>query len=205
VPGLDALVVPPVFDYAPGQRPAAREPGGGLQIGFPANFDWWPNREGLRWFLREVFPYLGDGAQLHLFGEACDGAAPRHPRIVAHGFLPVVQEVWMACDFIVCPIFSGGGVNVKLAEAVYNGTPVLASTFAARGLPLKPDPCLILLDSAAEWINFLRSPAAPALRSQRIHPSLAEAFAVAAHLEPVQAYFRALTSTTRQRTPAPAP
>jgi hypothetical protein len=187
---LRALVLPPLFDYAPCERPEPRDEGGVLQIGFPANFDWWPNREGLRWFLREVFPYAGEGLRLHLFGEGSERVAPRHPRIVAHGFLPSVQDVWLVCDFFVCPIFSGGGVNVKLAEAVYNHAPVVASAFAARGLPLKPDPGIVLLDRAEDWVGFLRSPAAQAMRSRRVAPDLAGAFAAGTHAQAVQAFFR---------------
>lgn len=188
-PHIKTLVVPPLFDYQPPERLHTKDPSG-MQIGFLANFGWWPNREGLRWFLKGVFPYTDTDTRLHLFGEKSCDLAPHHPRIVHHGFLSKTQDVWPICDFMICPVFSGGGASIKFAEAVYNGVPMLASSFAARGLPLKPDPSIILLDHAEEWVRFLRSPAAQALRSRRVPAPLAEAFRMEVHVEPVRTFIR---------------
>lgn len=195
-PHIKSLVVPPLFDYRPLKRLRTKNPGG-LQIGLLANFGWWPNREGLRWFLKEVFPYTDADMRLHLFGEQSRDVAPHNPRIVHHGFVSKTQDIWPNCDFMICPIFSGGGVNIKFAEAIYNGVPVLASSFAARGLPLKPDLSIILLDHAEEWVRFLRSPAARALRSRRLPASLAEAFRMEVHVEPVQTFIREVLQSRR--------
>lgn len=65
---------------------------------------------------------------------------------------------------MICPTFSGGGVSIKLAEAIYNGMPVLARPFPVRGVQLPPDPAIGVLDRACEWVSFLRSPAG---RSER--------------------------------------
>lgn len=53
LPDLKTLVVPPLFDYPPLEQPQSRGETGYVEIGFLANFQWWPNREGLRWFLKE--------------------------------------------------------------------------------------------------------------------------------------------------------
>ena len=39
-----------------------------VEIGFVGNMAWWPNREGLSWFLSNVFP-VGPNVHLNLFGE----------------------------------------------------------------------------------------------------------------------------------------
>ena len=189
-PSIQGLIVPPIFDYPSVQRHAATDSSGGIDLGFMGNFGWWPNREGLRWFLEEVFPHTSDDTRLHLFGEHARDAAPHHLRIVNHGFLPKLQDIWPICDFMICPIHSGGGVNVKVAEAVYNRMPVLASSFGARGLPLKPDPGIVLLDRADEWVSFLCSSAARALRARSLPASMAEAFSMDSHSEPVQGFVR---------------
>jgi len=187
-PDLRALVVPPLFDYPPLEQLRAKDLTDSLQIGFLANFGWWPNREGLRWFLREVFPYTDANLRLHLFGRQSRTAAPRHPRIVHHGFLSQPRDIWPLCDFMICPILSGGGVKIKFAEALYNGVPVLANSFAARGLALASDPSIVLLDHAEEWVRFLRSPAALELRSRRVPVSLASTFRLESHTESVQTF-----------------
>ena len=189
-PGIHALTVPPIFDYEPPERAASKDLGDGMHIGFLGNFGWWPNQEGLRWFLKEVFPHTTGDTTLHLFGDRSEDAAPQHPSILKHGFLPRTQDIWPICDFMICPIHSGGGVNVKFAEAVYNRMPVLGSSFGARGLPLKSDPGIVILDSADEWVSFLCSPAARALRSRSVPAAIAHAFAMETHAQSVQGFVR---------------
>ena len=87
-------------------------------------------------------------------------------------------------------IFSGGGVNIKFAEAVYNGIPLLASTFAARGLPIQPDPGIVLLDHPGEWIDFLTSERARELQNRDLPASLARPFSIQLQIEPTQTFFR---------------
>jgi glycosyltransferase involved in cell wall biosynthesis len=192
---LNTITVPPLFDYDPPPRGPKREGIGGIDIGFLCNFNWWPNRHGLRWFLKKVFPYIGDHTRLHLFGEQSDSGARNDRRIIKHGFIPRLEDVWPVIDFMICPIFLGGGVNIKFAEALYNGVPVLGSSFAARGLPLKSDAGIVLRDSPAEWISFLLSPEARTLRYQPVSASVSNAFAVGAHIEPIQTFIQEVVRT----------
>jgi glycosyltransferase involved in cell wall biosynthesis len=187
-PDINVIVVPPLFDYRPPDWSRTQDPVGSLDIGFLANFGWWPNRDGLRWFLREVFPYTQEATRLHLFGEHSQQVVPSHSRIVAHGFLPRIQDIWPMCDFMICPIFAGGGVSVKFAEIVYNGVPVVASSFTARGVSLEPHPSIVLLDRPEEWVHFLCSPAAKELPLRRGPAPMAQAFALESQIARVHAF-----------------
>ena len=187
---------PHARDPAPLRLPAPPPPvrartSPGLDLGILANFTWWLNREGLRWFLAEVFPQTGDDVRLHLFGTGSASAAPPHPRIVPHGFVTRRADIWPLCDLMLCPNFSGGGVSVKFAEALYNGMQVLARPFAARGLALPPDPTIVLRDDAGESVSFLGSTAARERRSGSPSDVLARTFAIESHREAVHAFVRA--------------
>jgi hypothetical protein len=118
------------------------------------NFDWWPNREAYEWFLRNVWHRVGANAELHVFG-AFSEELPRAPRVVLHGFARNLDEVWKNVDLMVNPIVSGSGVNVKVAEAIYNGVPQLCSPRAVAGLLTKADPAVTVLETPEEWIAFL--------------------------------------------------
>ena len=186
-PRINALTVPPIFEGPPARRrPSSKS--GCLQIGFVGNFGWWPNRDGLRWFLEKVFPYTEGDTRLHLFGEETGTFAAGNPRIVDHGFVPTTQDIWPKCDFMICPIHSGGGVNVKFAEAVYSRMPVLATSFAARGLALDQDAGIVVLDSADEWVSFLRSDAATELGARCVPESIANSFAMDPQVERVRTF-----------------
>lgn len=66
LPGLDRLVLPPQFPDAP-QR-ICKDPSRWLDLGFLANFQWWPNRDGANWFIQEILGRLPGDVRLHLFG-----------------------------------------------------------------------------------------------------------------------------------------
>lgn len=198
-PKVNSLVVPPVFDYVPGRRSVSREPSSTLEVGFMANFGWWPNKEGLNWFLDSVFPAINSRTRLHLFGAQSDRVVPDHPQVVKHGFVPKLEEVWDQCDLMICPVSSGGGVCVKVAEAIYNGMPTLSTSFGARGLPLQPDPGIVLLDRAEDWIRFLCSPQAQKLRMQRVPEHCARPFTMERNTAGVHDFLAEILSSYTRR------
>jgi len=126
--------------------------------------------------MRDVFPSLPPWIHLNLFGNQSRSVAPDHPRVRQHGYVESLDQVWSTCDFMICPILSGGGVCVKLAEAVHHGMPLLATRFASRGLPLDPDPAIILQDDAQGWVEFLISEAARQLGGRVVSERISAQF-----------------------------
>jgi glycosyltransferase involved in cell wall biosynthesis len=180
------LVTPPLFsDSAAPRRPRTSGP---LRVGFLGHMAWWPNRRGLAWFLSKVFPRVGAGVHLHLFGEGTQHFAMSDDRVSRHGPIDDLADVWGTCDLMICPVVAGGGVCTKLAEAVYHGVPTIATSLATRGLPLTDDPCLTVSDSAEDWIARLASPTART--GERISSELSCRFAVDTHREAVQRFVR---------------
>jgi hypothetical protein len=184
-----SLVTPPLFSDPPAPRP--RQGPGPIQVGFLGHMGWWPNRRGLSWFLSRVFPHVGSGVRLHLFGEGTQRYAGDDARVSCHGPVGDLAEVWARCDLMICPVLAGGGVCTKLAESVYQGVPTLATTLATRGLPVTDDPCLTVSDRPEDWIARLTSPTAGS--GGRISPSLSCRFAVETHRESVQRFLREIS------------
>lgn len=188
---LNTLVVPPVFEAEPVERCTSAR-GDSLELGFLGNLRWWPNRDGLSWFQDNVMPQLARPVRLHLFGEGTLPRARREKRVISHGPSHDLREVWSQCDLMLCPMHTGGGVSVKLAEAVYNGVPVLTTRFATQGLPLGRDPMLTVLDEADEWVEYLNSVDVSTLRTARLSPALALPFQAVMHRERLQQFVRGL-------------
>jgi len=180
------LVAPPLFADPPARRP--RRKAGIVEIAFVGNMAWWPNRQGLSWFLSSVFPHVGTNVHLNLFGEKTQLSARGVTQVTQHGPVDNLAEVWSRCDVMICPMQTGGGVCTKLAEAVYHGVPVLATSLATRGLPLTDDPCITVSDNAQGWIDRLTSPHASA--GKRISQTLSNQFSVHTHREAVQRFVR---------------
>ena len=187
--GLRSTTFPPVFDYEPRPR-QRRKVGSTLEIGMLGNFKWWPNQLGLRWFANEILPHVKSPVRIHLFGSPGEGGRRTDSRIIEHGVVEEIEEVWASCDFLISPTFATGGVCVKLAEAVYNRMPVLATRHAARGLALDEDAALVFLDNAGEWIEFLNSPAAVRLAERQVAEKTSAGFSMEAHRNRLQQFMQ---------------
>lgn len=189
----EPLSMPPIFDYPLRARAFRHRSGGIIELSFLANLDWWPNREGLNWFLEEVLPECGENVRLHLYGvgsERYASAPPGHrrSRVVGHGYLDNLADVWDRCDVMICPIRAGGGVNIKLAESIYNGMPVLTTPFAIQGLPIDEGPAVVVRGSTESWIEFLTSPALHDLAHAEVSEEQRNRFESQRWREPMQAY-----------------
>jgi glycosyltransferase involved in cell wall biosynthesis len=179
--GLVTLHVPPLFEYEPLPQRRRTQVKGAPQLGFLANFTWWPNRAALRWLAQQVLPRVRRDLRVHLFGEGSASVHVSDPRIVAHGFVNDVGAVFTACDVMLCPIVSGAGVSIKFAEALYNGVPVLATPFAARGLPLAAKSGVALADGAEEWVRFLDGEGLERLATEEVPTKTSRIFAPSTH------------------------
>jgi glycosyltransferase involved in cell wall biosynthesis len=152
VSGLDVLVIPPTFSYEPARRDGkVHQP---LRFGMLGNFEWWPNREGYNWFIDKVWSRARDCGELHVFG-AQSQTLSEAPNVIRHGYADKLSDVWQSIDLMINPIISGSGVNVKVAEAMFNGVPMLCTPMAVAGLLTKPDPAIVVLDHAEQWIELL--------------------------------------------------
>jgi len=101
-----------------------------------------PNAEGLKWFLQEVWPVISEGNKMMKLSvisseETTDAALQKllseTDRVHYLGRVESLPEVYRAHAVIIAPVFSGGGSNIKIAEALFMGRPVVTTTFGARG------------------------------------------------------------------------
>ncbi|MBK8597228.1 MAG: glycosyltransferase [Holophagales bacterium] len=101
--------------------------------------DWWPNREGLSWFLSEVWPHVRRvraAATLRLAGRGMDQFARSLPPdgLSVEGEVPDAAEFLRSGAILVVPLLSGSGVRVKIVEAMAEGRAVVATSRAVEGL-----------------------------------------------------------------------
>jgi hypothetical protein len=100
----------PVLEFVP---PRA-EPRALLMV---ANFHHSPNKDGLRWFLRECAPHLEPGFTLHLCGNdsalAPEDFSSPWLAIQRHGFVARDEDLAALGNIGLAPIISGGGIRIK--------------------------------------------------------------------------------------------
>ena len=129
-----------------------------LRLLFLGRLDWPPNRDGLRWFLTEVWPRVeradvtlaiagsGDGAWL--------AAHRRLPRVEILGRVADAAPLYRACAAVIVPVFHGGGVRLKAIEPAAFQRAVVSTTLGVEGSGLEEGDYL-RADTAEEWAAAL--------------------------------------------------
>lgn len=130
----------------PGRLPEAVRPlpSEGRRPVLAGDWDYPPNRDGLRWLVREVLPRLD--IPVHVYGR---GDVPPHPLLVQHGYAPDARELLQEGDVHLAAVRFGGGVKRKVLQPLLAGLPVVATPAAAHGLRAQP-----LLTVAARTDDF---------------------------------------------------
>ncbi|MGV9013191.1 MAG: glycosyltransferase family 4 protein [Flavobacteriales bacterium] len=134
----------------------APQAGGPLVFFHLGSMDWLPNEEGVRWLLRAVWPRVlkvHPTAKLHLAGNGM-------PKDMIRARLPGTKVVGRVADanryiaerhVMVVPLFSAGGMRVKIIEGMAMGKCVVSTTVGAEGIAYTAGRDILLADTAAEF------------------------------------------------------
>jgi hypothetical protein len=84
-----------------------------------------PNLDGIRWFLKNVIPYIKCDFEFNVVGYRMEKYRAEfeqgHDNVHVIGTVDSLKEWYVDSDLIVAPIFEGGGMKVKTAEALSYG------------------------------------------------------------------------------------
>lgn len=99
-----------------------------------------PNRDGLSWFLQEIFPEVikqKPQVKLMVTGEWSNEFKEqfKHLPVSFTGFVESLDEL-LSTGILVAPIRIGaGGIHIKIISAMTKGTPVVSTFTGASGIP----------------------------------------------------------------------
>ncbi|GAA5527758.1 glycosyltransferase [Herpetosiphon gulosus] len=125
---------------------------------FTGSLDFRPNIDALRWFIQEVLPLIRaerPETKLMIVGRAPTPAVlqlaqPGVIEIIPN--VPSVQPYFNKAAVFVLPMRMGGGVRLKLLEALATETPLVSTTMGADGVTgLVPNQHCLLADTPAEF------------------------------------------------------
>ena len=151
-------VVPITVDAQRFQRIySARDPQPGYLFTVGTLF-WPPNSEGVTWWLREGYGHLADiypDLSYDIVGprppRALQQLAERFPGVRLHGYVADVGPFWKSAAALAVPILSGGGVRVKILEAMAMGVPVISTTIGCEGLAVRNGEHLLVADTPRDF------------------------------------------------------
>jgi len=114
------------------------------------------NRDALAHFATDVYPLLAgiDGIHFTVVGGALPEslgwfAALRHVEVAGHA--RDVAPFYARCACLVVPLRYGGGLRIRILEAMAAGVPVVASAVAIEGMDLAPGKHLLVATTPGEY------------------------------------------------------
>lgn len=118
---------------------------------------YFPNADAAVFFANEIFPMVRDKFPSSRF--VIVGARPtrevlrlrRIPGVIVTGGVPNVRPYIENAAVAVSPTRSGGGMQIKILEAMALGTPVVATRKALGGARVEPERHLLVADTAEEF------------------------------------------------------
>jgi polysaccharide biosynthesis protein PslH len=126
---------------------------------FVGNLNYFPNIDGIQWFVREVLPILKSScpaARLSLVGNRPSAEirrmAAREPAIRLIGPVTDVYPYLARAAVAVVPIRAGSGQQLKALEAMAAGTPVVATVTVAAGLGAEDGKTLLVADTGQQMV-----------------------------------------------------
>ena len=180
-PGLDVRWVPPEVDTA---RYAAVPGPGERRLAFVGSLHWAANRDGVEWFLREVWPAVRarvPDARFTVVGKLPPGGlGGLPPGVEALGFVEDERPVLASARALVVPLRFGSGVRIKVLTAFAMARAVVSTPLGVEGIPAADGESLLLARDAAAFAE-----ACVTLLEQ---PVLAERLGAAGHAVCQDAY-----------------
>lgn len=123
------------------------------------------NREGLEWFLAEIWPAVRSAAPevvLEVCGSVDRVVTARPAGVIFTGTIPNLAAAYARATCAVLPMLGGTGLNIKLVEAAAAGCACVTTPVALRGAPELAPGCVVAesaRDFAAAVAALLSNPA----------------------------------------------
>jgi polysaccharide biosynthesis protein PslH len=131
---------------------------------------WPPNVDGVLWFLRKVYPIIQQARpDVHF-----DIVGARPPKEIIEsgrtmegvnvtGYVKEAGEYLRKTGVMVVPLLAGGGMRVKILEALAEGLPIVTTSIGCEGIAVENGRHLLVADSPQEFaqatLRLLTDPA----------------------------------------------
>lgn len=144
----------------PPQTTHASQPIEPLSVFHLGSMDWLPNIEAVKWLTQEIWPMVIKSvpdAQLHLAGRSLDKNDPAFAgkQIANHGEVSDAAEFISQFGIMVAPLRSGGGMRIKLIEAMDARKAIVATTIGAEGTGATNGKELLLADNTQAFAEAI--------------------------------------------------
>lgn len=125
------------------------------------SMDWLPNREGIQWFLDNVWPLIHSRTpqvKLYLAGRnmSNDLLNLQLEGVTIVGEVPDAMYFIASKQINIVPLLSGSGIRVKIIEAMSAGKTVITTSIGAEGIHYTNGTHLLIADTPEEFASQIQ-------------------------------------------------
>jgi glycosyltransferase involved in cell wall biosynthesis len=124
------------------------------RVGFIGSLDFLPNQDAVKWILDELWPRVLSEiphARLTIAGSAPPAWLSEKARarnVELRGNVADAAEFTRSNAVVIAPLFAGGGMRIKVLEAMALGKAVVATTIGAGGIDVEHERDILIADDA---------------------------------------------------------
>jgi glycosyltransferase involved in cell wall biosynthesis len=159
-PFLPIETIPNAVDFP--EAPVHRDDGRTLL--FVGALGYAPNRDGILWFVRHVWPLLRQGGpwplRFQIAGRSAGAEITGLENIEGIEVLGPVTDldpVYAQATLAIAPLHTGAGTRIKVIEAAAHGVPMIATAIATRGLDFARADTMWLADAPEAFAAAIRA------------------------------------------------
>lgn len=126
------------------------------------SMDWRPNEEGIRWFLKEVWPAVHreiPGVKLYLAGRKMpdDLMQLQMDNVIVVGEVPDSAYFMASKQLNIVPLLAGSGIRVKIIEAMAMRKVVITTRTGAEGIQYTDGENILIADTPEQFVAHIKN------------------------------------------------
>ncbi len=128
-------------------------------VGCLGTLDWFPNQEGLIWFVDQVWPEIKQKRPelpFYIAGRNAPGwleAYLSKKPVTYLGEIEDAEKFIRETAIMVVPLFSGSGMRVKIIEGMALGKTIVTTSIGAEGIPVQHLENIVVEDTAEGFVK----------------------------------------------------
>lgn len=166
------------------------------------------NVQGALWFYREVFPMVREKVPSARFVIAGYGPpaeltdlAVHDPQVEVPGFVDDLDRCYKEAELFVAPILTGGGIIVKVLDALAAARPVVTTRYGNEGIGAVPGRDLLVADEPKEFaaavVRLLSEPQTAHKLAQSGREFVRQHYGLESIISKIEAAFQDVTKSSR--------
>lgn len=128
-------------------------------ICYIGGMDWMPNIEAMQWFVRDVMPLVREklpAVEFHLAGKRMSPEILEYGQqenVFTHPDVPSAPVFMQSHEILVVPLLSGGGMRLKIVEAMALGMPIVSTRIGAEGIAVRDGESILFAETPEEFVE----------------------------------------------------